>query len=480
MSTRKLLILTGIFFALLAFVVLWERHQPTSEERAKAKKRLLDLNGDEVARLVVDRPDAAKVVLARKDGAWTLEGPKGGPADSVTAEGLVSDLARLDLIGETRTEFDPKEFGLDSPKAKVSLELKDGSKRSVLFGEAVPGADATAAVADGRLGSVRFAPLAQLTKPYDEYRSKNLVDLPASDVTRVTVVRGPNRVVAARDGAGWRLEQPVKDVASRSFVDQLLADLSGVRATEFPPVGPADLPRIGLAPPAAEVVLEKGSEVVTRLAFGAEKADAAGKLYASRDGVVMVVDDRAQESLGKELSAFREGRLLPIDSWLVTRVVFESGTLRAGAEKLEGSWRSAGREVEGRIAEDLLERISRAEARRFVPAKELAAVGLAPVKRRPPVPDGTLELLVEKAKEPLRVEFFSPEPLKAEGLVATRVTGRGDVVLVDASVWEDVRSFASRLKAAGAATGPTGPAVPAPKPSPAVPVPAKAPAAGTR
>ena len=209
MSTRKLLILTGIFFALLAFVVLWERHQPTSEERAKAKKRLLDLDGKEVARLVVERPDSAKVALARKDGGWVLEGPKGGAADAVTADGLVSDLARLDLLGETRTGFDPKEYGLETPKAKVTLTLKDGSTRSVVFGEAVPGADATAAVADGRLGSVKFAPLAQLTKPYDEYRSKNLVDVPASDVTRVTVVRGPNRVVAARDGTGWRLEQPV-------------------------------------------------------------------------------------------------------------------------------------------------------------------------------------------------------------------------------------------------------------------------------
>ena len=79
MSTRKLLILTGVFFALLAFVVLWERHQPTSEERAKAKKRLLDLDAKAVAGLVVERPDLPRVELSRKDGLWLLEGPKGGP-----------------------------------------------------------------------------------------------------------------------------------------------------------------------------------------------------------------------------------------------------------------------------------------------------------------------------------------------------------------------------------------------------------------
>ena len=483
MSTRKLLVLTGVFLALLAFVVLWERHQPTSEEVAKAKKRLLDLDAKEVAGLVVERPDQAKVELARKDGRWLLGGPKGGAADAVTADGLVSDLARLDLVGETRTGFDAKEYGLDAPRAKVTVTMKDGSKRTILFGASIPGADATAASEGGRLASVRFAPIAQLTKPYDEYRSKSLVDVPSAEVSRVTVARGPNRVVVARDASGgWRLEQPVRDLASTTFVEQLLSDLAGVRASEFPAVGPTELARIGLAPPAAEVVLEKGDAVVARLAFGAAKADAAGKVYASRDGVVMVVDDRAQESLGKELSAFREARLLPLDAWLVTRVVFEGPALRTGAEKVDGTWRSAGREVSAASAEDLLDRLSRAEVRRFVPAKELASIGLAAAKKRKPEPAGAVEVLLEKSKEPLRAEFFVPSELAAEKAVAVRVTGRGDTLVVDASVWDDVRSAAARLKTAADAppAAPTAAAKPAKEATPAAAAPAAAPAAATR
>lgn len=247
------------------------------------------------------------------------------------------------------------------------------------------------------------------------------------------------------------------DLASGSFVDQLLADLAGVRATEFPSVGPADLPRIGLSPPATEVVLQKGADVVARLAFGAAKADVTGRLYASRDGVVMLVDDRAQESLGKELSAFREGRLLPVDVWLVTRVVVEAGPLRAGAEKVEGAWRSAGREVDRKLAEDLVDRLSRTEVRRFVPSKDLGTIGLAPSRRTKPVPVGSVEVLLEKAKEPLRVEFFTPAELSSEGSLAVRVTGRGDTIVVDASVWTEVLAAAERVNAAAAAAEPTAP-----------------------
>lgn len=467
MPTRKLLILTGVFAALLAFVVLWERHQPTSEERAKGQKLLLALDAKEVEGLLLERPGQQPVELKKADGRWVLAGAKGGAADAFAADGLVADLGRLDLLGETRATFDPKEYGLDAPKAKVTILLKGGASRTVLFGEAIPGADATAAAVDGRLGSVKFAPLAQLTKPYDEYRSKNLVDVPSSEITRVTVVRGPNRVAVARDGASWRLEQPVADLASGPFVDRLLADLAGVRASEFPTVGPADLPRVGLAPPAAEVVLEKGSEVVARLAFGAEKADAAGKLYASRDGVVMVVDDRAQESLGKELSAFREAKLLPLDPWLVTRVEVEGGELRAGAEKVEGTWSSAGREVDAKVAEEVVDRLSSAEVRRFVAAKDLASIGLAPARKKKPVPAGSVELAVEKAKAPLRVEFFAPAELSGEKAVAARVTGRGDALVVDASVWADVLEAARKLKAAAAAPPPAKPSAPKGAPAPA-------------
>ena len=56
MSTRKLLILTAVFLALFAFVALYERKQPTSEERAAQAKRLLDFKADDVTRIADRAP----------------------------------------------------------------------------------------------------------------------------------------------------------------------------------------------------------------------------------------------------------------------------------------------------------------------------------------------------------------------------------------------------------------------------------------
>jgi hypothetical protein len=446
MSTRKLLVLTGVFFGLLAFVVFFERKQPTSEERAKAAKRLAEFKPDEVASVTIERPDLPKVDLVRKEkGRWTVLNPPTSAADGFSADNLVSDLARLEVVGETRTTFDPKEYGLDAPKAKATVVLADKSSKVFSFGAPIPGTDAVAA-AEGRVfGAVRSAPLAALTKPVDDYRSRQLFDVPVGDITRMSVTRGPNTVVVSRPAPGsaapgaWRLEKPVVDLASESFVDRLLGDLAGVRIAEFASVSEADLARIGLAPPVATVVLEKGAEKIATIGFGAAKAEGAGgRMYAKTGALVVVIDDRVREDLDKELSAYRESRVAPVDAYTLRRVFFAADDLRAGADKLDGQWRSSGRAVSALHAEGLAAILARAESRGFVPAK--------PGKAAPEKPLATVEVVGEAEGTARTAAFYPAPPGTAPGLVAVQVTGRPERLLVEKAVLEEIRREASALR----------------------------------
>jgi hypothetical protein len=446
MSTRKLLVLTGVFLGLLAFVVFFERKQPTSDERAKAAKRLADFRPDEVASVTIERPDLPKVDLVRKEKSrWEILNHPASPADGFAVDNLVSDLSRLEVVGETRTGFDPKEYGLDAPKAKATVVFADKSSKVFSFGAPIPGTDAVAA-AEGRLfGAVRSAPLAALTKPVDEYRSKQLFDVPVAEITRVSVTRGPNTVVVSR-GAGrgaapgpWRLEKPVADLASESFVDRFLGDLAGARISEFAALPEADLARVGLAPPLATVVLEKGAEKVATIAFGAVKAEAAGsRMYAKAGALVLVIDDRVREDLDKELSAYRESRVAPVDTFALRRVSFAADDLRAGADKVDGQWRSSGHAVTALHAEGLAAVLARAEGRGFVPARAGKA---APEKAL-----GTVEVVGE-AEGTAQTAAFYPAPAgSAPGLVAVSVTGRPERLLVEKTVLEEIRREAAALR----------------------------------
>lgn len=479
MEKKKLLVLSAVFLALLLFVVLFERHQPTSEEAARAKKHLVSFQADEVTALAVERPDLPKLELKRQKERWVLVSAPGGPADRQAVDTLLADLGRLEAIGEPQTEFDPKEFGLDKPKATVTLTRREGPPLKITFGEPVPGTDATAAAEGGKMAAVRYAPLATLVKPVDEFRSKALVDVPSNEITGLIVAKGPFRAALERQAGSdglpgpWRLVEPVKDLAAQSFVDQLLADLTAARVSEFPALPDADRPRVGLEPPVATITVIKGKETATTIAIGAAKADAAGKIFAMRDGMPVVTDDRLFEDLSKEFSAFREQRLLPVDSWAVARVSFAAGAVRTGAERVEGEWRSAGRTIPAAAAEDLLERITRVVVKAFVPKKEYAAHGIADRKGKKPAPLATVTIQREAGSPVEEIALYPASPLAGTPVAAAEVTGRSDALLVEAELVEELKALAMKLRAAetkpakeaatpAAAPAPASPAPPAP------------------
>lgn len=477
MSTRKLLVLTAVFLGLFAFVILYERKQPTSEERSAQAKRFLELKADDVTSLLIERPDLPKVEVKRgPDGNWRLEAVPAGRADAFTVDGLLADLGRLEVVGRVQTEFDPKEYGLEAPRGKATLTLKDGTKKMVAFGKEIPGTDGTSASDGTRMAAVKLAPLAALAKPLNEYRNKRLFDTPVSEITRVTLAKGPNQIVLVREagarkpaGGAWRIESPVADLANGPFVERLLADLSSAQISEFPVVAATDLTRIGLAPPSALVTVQKGPEIAATLAFGAAKADVTGKVYAKSDGLVVVVDDRVLEEIGKELLAFRETRLLPLDVFRVRRVQFDAGPLHAGAEKVDGEWRSADRAPSAAVVEAFLGVLSRAESRGFVAKKDYAARGIAAGPKAAPL--GTIEILVEGDVSPRIVTFFPAASGSGPAVVAAEVSGRPDALLVESAILEDLKREATRLRdAAKEAPKPTPPTAPAPASSP-TPVP---------
>lgn len=466
MSTRKLLILTAVFLALFAFVALYERKQPTSEERAAQAKRFLEVKAEDVTGILIERPDLPKVELKREAGGrWHVENDPPGRADAFSVDGLLADLGRLEMVGEPQTKFDPKEYGLDAPRSKATLTLKEAGKLTVSFGKEIPGTDGTAASDGTRMAAVKAAPLAALSKPLNEYRSKRLLETPAGEITRLTLVKGPTRIVLVREvaaatgaRASWRIESPVADLANGPFVERLLADLSSAQISDVPAVSATDLGRIGLAPPSALVTLQKGAENVASLAFGAAKADATGKIYAKDGGLVVVVDDRIQEEIGKELSAFRETRILPIDVFRTRRVQVDAGTIRAGAEKVDAEWRSGDRTVGASPVEALLGSLSRAESRGFVARKDYASRGILAGPKASPL--ATVEILEEGDVSPRTVAFFPAAPGDGPPTVAAEVSGRPDALLLDAAILEDLKREAVRIRDAEKASKTPAPPTP--------------------
>ena len=436
MSSRKLLVLTGVVVALFAFIFFFERKMPTTAERQQKGDLHWDLPEDRVERIRLER-GSETIELAKSGDAWKLVQPEPYRADSFAAGELASELADLkNPGGEPAAEGKAGDYGLVDPIAKATITWTDPKEpgkrlsRTIAFGIDIPGTDVTAAQVAGAPG-ILFVPAsvaASVRKPADELKSKDVFGPSAPDVVRIDVFRGRGSLALAKKNGIWWLEQPLSDLADREVVERLASDLSSLRVTEFVPRSQAaDLAALGLAPPAFRVTMTdaKGSKHV--LDLGSTRSD-GDSLYASREGQVFTVPNAIVEELSREAVSFRDRRLVRFERSDVTGVESRTGARKRSFVRNQAGWGVDGRPLIASAADDLLTALADAESVSFL--DETQGKALAP--RQP-----ESEITVRLAKGPAwKIALY---PLRAE--FGATVSGRPGAFTVS-------REAAGRLAAA--------------------------------
>lgn len=447
MSSRKLLVLTGVVVALFAFIFFFERKMPTTADREQKGDLHWDLPEDRVERIRLER-GGETVELAKTGDAWSLVRPEAYPADAVAARELATELADLkNPGGEPEADGRPEDYGLVKPAATATFVWTDPGKpgkklsRTVAFGIDIPGTDVTAARVAGAPG-VLFVPAtvaASVRKPADELKSKDVFGPSPPDVVRLEVARGRGTLALAKKNGVWWLGAPLSDLADRDAVDRLAGDLSSLRVTEFLPRSQAtDLAPLGLDPPAFRVTITdaKGAKHVLDLGSTRSEGDAA---YAAKRGQVFTVGNALLEELSKEAVGFRDKRLVRFERSAVTGVDARFGGARRSFVRREAGWTVDGRPLLAPAADDLLTAIADVESTGFLDE----ALGKALSARQP-----ESEITVRIASgAPWKVALY---PLSSE--LAARVSGRPGAFNVS-------RETATRLRGAidKAATAPPAP-----------------------
>lgn len=382
MSSRKLLILTGVVVALFAFIYFFERKIPTTAERQQKGDLHWDLPEGRVERIRLER-GTETIELAKSGDAWQLVRPEAYPADSFAAGELASELADLkNPGGGPASDGKPEDYGLQKPVATATIVWTDPKhpakrlSRTIAFGIDIPGTDVTAARVSGAQG-ILFVPAsvgAAVRKPADEFKSKDVFGASPQDVARIDVSRGRGSLALAKKNGVWWLEQPLDDLADRDVAERLAGDLSSLRVTEFVP-GPqaADLAALGLAPPVFHVTITdaKGGKHV--LDLGSTRSD-GNSVYASRQGQIFTVGNTLLEELSKEAVSFRDKRLVRFERNEVTGVDARVGGTRHSFVRKQAGWSVDGRALATSAADDLLTAIADSESVAFLDGAQAQVV----------------------------------------------------------------------------------------------------------
>jgi len=428
MKTRNLIILAAVVIAVLAYILLVERHRPTSDEStAAAEKVLLDFERDDVMGIVIERAEG-RVRLEKVGEEWRLREPFDFPADSSVVSSTLGSLTNLRADRRLAPdEVNRTDYGLEQPAAKVTLRMADGGERVIAVGDELPLGSKRALRVDGSDGVTIAAGwfASDLEREVDDWRAREVAEMLENDVASIDIESGADTIRAVRLEDQWQLLRPLEDMAGGDHLGSLISDLASMRITEFldDVVDPSEL---GLDLPEYEItIIRTDGEKPLRLDLGATREGDGGTEVACRrgDGEYFWASERVRTRLSKAPVLWRSKKVMPFETWNAEELRVTTSESSTSLVRLDGFWLFADdTEANLTMVQERLRALADLEATDY----DL----MAPLTREM----GTVEVIFEAGDDDQErpvLTFSFHAPLEEGGRAMVQVSGRGTVMGVE-------------------------------------------------
>ena len=458
MRPRTLLVLLVLVAGLGSFIWFYERELPSSEERAKLEKRVLDVEKDDVTAVTLES-ESGKVVLEKvklparekktdeeeidttptpEDTEWHLRQPLSARADAFAVDGLLEALTALE---QTRVleDVDPKQAGLDKPRATVRLKTDKG-ETVLKIGAEDPLGGSTLAAVEGKKGAYVVADsiLNEIRKAPGDWRDRQMYRGDRDEVRRITLSSG---VVLVPKGDVFHIEKPFADRADREKVDDLFAELSGLTAERF-----VDQP-LAQRRAVVEVAFKQGPPV--RIEVGGPAAEppaeetpseappAAPAVQARVGSQVFEARTRLAEMAARPAAEWRSQTLSGLDVFQVESATVQDAQGKLALERAEPDWKRDGVTISYLPVSDFLFALVQARAERLLAPGDAAALGIG----------GKPALTVTLKGKDVGEEALPLYPPVAAGVPA-RASGREPVLLLPAGALGEIQAKLAEVRKA--------------------------------
>jgi hypothetical protein len=351
MRIGRLVMLAMVVLALGVYIVLVERHAPTTDERREREGKVFAGFDQAKARRVVITNSHGRFELVKEKDAWALKAPLADQANQGAVSSLLYTLSAL-KAERTFKEGEVKlpEYGLDKPSLAVTVEDEGGTTYTLKLGTEMPLGNSRAALtASGTVCLVSKFVASDLDKDLAGWRSDELAQIYSTDVASLAVTSPSGQVALAHTGSVWLITAPEPDLADRDHAEGVISDISGARIKEFLDTAP-DLKALGLEPRRFGVtVVRRGTNAAPiTLDFGVGRDAKDGKQVACKRGErVFWVDAKSVSRLAGTWHDWRSKKLVEFDSWAVDRLELEAGASKVALERKDGIWKAGTFEVDG-------------------------------------------------------------------------------------------------------------------------------------
>ena len=349
------------------YFVTWKK---PAEPLSKQEKVFAGVQTDKIDELKVTSDKGDVTTLKKDNGNWQLVAPVAAKADEAEASGIANAVGQVEIVRVIdENPSDLKGYGLDMPRVEVDFKgAGDKDYRRLLIGEKSPtGADLFARRNDEK--KVFLIPASQettLNRSTFELRDKTLLKFERDKVDGVEMNAGGKTVQLAKDGAEWKITQPLQARADYGAVEGLIGKLqtTALKSIVADSASAADLKKYGFDKPTAKV----GGTAEDKSVYARD---------ASKPAVV-TVESTLADDLKKGADEFRRKDVFEFRAYNANRVELTRNGQTVAFEKVKGSgndavdkWRrvspTAGDADKDKI-DALLSRLSNMRAASFVDA----------------------------------------------------------------------------------------------------------------
>jgi hypothetical protein len=322
------------------------RTDKAAKPSADTSKPAFSINADDITGLTISHPgkaDEPPIQLSERNGNWDIVQPIATGADPSTVRGLVDSLSAARVSqSEPGTPDRLKAYGLDSPRAELDFELKNGTKHKILMGDNDFTEVYVYSLIDGAK-NVSLLPISlynSADKPVDDLRDKNVLHIDSGKVNSFELKNPSGELTVSKQTvkgqSEWNFTKPIGVRADDDNVNSLLSAVANGKFTKVAEEKPENFAKSGLANPSISFTAVDDAGQKHTLLVGRKQGDG----YLARDAarpMIFVVNDDLYKKLAGNFGELRDKNLVHITESDVTHIDLHNANGTVAMSRKAGS-----------------------------------------------------------------------------------------------------------------------------------------------
>lgn len=368
----KTLIILSVILALLILAIFYVEKR--EEKKEKFEGKLLTYNSSEINKVELKR-GSESIVFEKKDDTWEITSPLKTKADKYTVERLVEDFSDLKIERKVEENArDLKKYGLETPYRILKIFKKDGNSLTVHIGIENP-IDGALYAKKPEENIVYLIPSflkSGLDKPLFDFRNKKILEFEKDKVNRIIWESEGKRWNAYKKDDEWFLEEPVKALADKGKIDDILYSITGVEAKSFAVENYKNeqLKDYGLENPKLKISIKGEKEINISIGLKEEKDKKNVYAMSNLSGIIAEVPETFLTEIDKKPEDVREKSVAVFWSFDVQKFsIIKDGKEYLFEKDKQDKWemkKPEKKEMDGTKINDFLRKIEDIEAKEFI------------------------------------------------------------------------------------------------------------------